>query len=292
MTYIAITEATNKILYRSRIKLASIDPNRLIDQNQHPTADINIPTHSTIDTSRNYNSDSDSDAPVPPTDAVHPSDTIAETQQPETPTNASRMATIDVEDLIGKTYLTQPSQDGTRARLKIVEQLDNQERTLNSAPAMIRFRATNNDNTVEEIIAYNQVIDRLESSDGDNDEWKFRAIVDHEGPLNQNDKRYKGSAWNVKVDWENGESTWEPLSIIARSDPVTCAIYGKDHNLLNQPGWVRFKNLANRQKKLIRMVNQAKLQSFRQRQIYKFGVHIPRDHKQAMELDRENGKNL
>ena len=40
------------------------------------------------------------------------------------------------------------------------------------------------------------------------------------------------------------------------------------------------------------MINQAKLQSFRQRQIYKFGVHVPRDHKQAMELDRTNGNKM
>ena len=143
------------------------------------------------------------------------------------------MATIDVEDLIGRTYLTRPSQDGTKKRLKIVGQLDNQERTINSTPAMIRFRATNDDNTVDKIIAYNQVIDRLENSNGYADEWKFKAITDHEGPLNQNHDRYKGSAWNVNIDWENAESTWEPLSIIAKSDPVTCAIYGKDHNLLN-----------------------------------------------------------
>ena len=36
ITYIIIIEATDKILYRSRIKLASLDPNRRIDDNQKP----------------------------------------------------------------------------------------------------------------------------------------------------------------------------------------------------------------------------------------------------------------
>ena len=49
---------------------------------------------------------------------------------------------------------------------------------------------------------YNQIIDRIEDDDDDDDanEWKLRAIVDQDEPLNQNHNRYKGSAWNVKVD--------------------------------------------------------------------------------------------
>lgn len=66
--------------------------------------------------------------------------------------------------------------------------------------------------------------------------------------------------WNVQINWENGETTWEPLSIIAISDPVTCALYAKENNLLEQPGWIRFRQLANCQKKLRRLVHQAQLQ--------------------------------
>ena len=68
--------------------------------------------------------------------------------------------------------------------------------------------------------------------------------------------------YNVMVEWENGEITSEPLSIIAADDPVTCAIYARDNNLLELPGWKRFKRLAKRQKKLFRMANQAKLRSY------------------------------
>ena len=38
------------------------------------------------------------------------------------------------------------------------------------------------------------------------------------------------------VEWETGEVTEEPLSIIAQDHPVTCAAYAKDHNLLHLPG--------------------------------------------------------
>ena len=37
------------------------------------------------------------------------------------------------------------------------------------------------------------------------------------------------------------------------------------------------------------MAHQTKLQSFRLRPVYKFGVQIPRNHEHAMELDRING---
>jgi len=33
------------------------------------------------------------------------------------------------------------------------------------------------------------------------------------------------------IEWENGEITSEPLTIIAADDPVTCAIYAKENGL-------------------------------------------------------------
>ena len=42
---------------------------------------------------------------------------------------------------------------------------------------------------------------------------------------------------------------------LAADDPVSCAIYAKENNLLEQEGWKHFKRLAWRQKKLIRLLN-------------------------------------
>ena len=39
------------------------------------------------------------------------------------------------------------------------------------------------------------------------------------------------------VEWETGEITDEPLSLIAVDDPVTCAEYAKKHDLLQLDGW-------------------------------------------------------
>ena len=61
------------------------------------------------------------------------------------------------------------------------------------------------------------------------------------------------------VEWETGEKTEEPLSIIAADDPFTCAAYAKKHNLLNLPGWKRFRNIARNEKSLTRAINQTKI---------------------------------
>ena len=41
--------------------------------------------------------------------------------------------------------------------------------------------------------------------------WEFKRIKGHQGPLNKNHPDYKGSSYNVTIEWENGEITDEPL---------------------------------------------------------------------------------
>jgi hypothetical protein len=102
----------------------------------------------------------------------------------------------------------------------------------------------------------------------------------------------QGSKITLLIEWEYGEITKEPLSIIAADDPVTCAIYARENGLLNQPGWKRFKHIAKNQQKFTRMVNQAKLKSFHTAPKYKYGYDIPRTYEQAKRLDEKNGNTL
>ena len=78
------------------------------------------------------------------------------------------------------------------------------------------------------------------------------------------------------------------LSTFAADAPVVCTLYAKDNKLLNLDGWKRFKSIAKREKKLFRMVNQAKLQSYRSAKQYKYGFKVPRNHEDAMRLDAKN----
>jgi hypothetical protein len=91
------------------------------------------------------------------------------------------------------------------------------------------------------------------------------------------------------LEWENGEISPEPLSLIGKDDPFTFAVYAKDNGLLDTPGWKQFKRLAQQQKRLIRMVNQAKLKSYRRARKYMYVYPIPTTYQEALEFDRQNG---
>ena len=46
------------------------------------------------------------------------------------------------------------------------------------------------------------------------------------------------------VEWESGEVTYEPLTLISKDDPITCAVYAKKHDLLDTTGWKHLKRYA------------------------------------------------
>ena len=90
---------------------------------------------------------------------------------------------------------------------------------------------------MEKLKSYNQLLDPLETLQDndvgiDQELFKFRAIIGHQGPLKSTDPDWKGSKYNVQVEWETGEVTFEPLSVIAADDLVTCAAYAKQMTYL------------------------------------------------------------
>lgn len=144
-----------------------------------------------------------------------------------------------------------------------------------------------NDGQYEDVMSYSEILSHIEYSD--DRVWQFKEIIGHEGPLPASHKNYRGSAWNLTIQWDTGEKTQEPLTTIATDDPVACAIYAEKHGLLNTEGWKRFKAVSNRQKKMFRRANLAKLRSFRVTPKFMYGYEIPRDYRHAIELDRING---
>jgi hypothetical protein len=114
----------------------------------------------------------------------------------------------------------------------------------------------------------------------------------HTGPLRKGQQGYNGSAWNVHILWETWEITIEPLKNVEH-DKYGCAAYAPDKpELLEQPGWKQFKKHAQCEKKLVRMVNQAKLQSFRMAPVYMYGHLVPCNHSQALEIDHKTGNTM
>ena len=107
--------------------------------------------------------------------------------------------------------------------------------------------------------------------------YKFRTTIGHQGPLFVSDPDWKGSKYNVQVEWETGEVALHTLSIIAADDPVICAAYAEENDLLALEGWCRFRNLAKDDKVLARAIKQSKIRHVRRSQTYMFGDLIPRN---------------
>jgi hypothetical protein len=202
---------------------------------------------------------------------------------------------LDPNDLINRTYLTSPDEQGQRFRAKIVQKIvqevDEHGNKLHAHPDFTKFLVRCEGDRADEIITYNQAMEHINEEFKKTDDpnailWTFEEIIAHEGPLKAGDPSYKGSLYNVLVRWSDGSSTFEPLSIIAADDPVTCARYAQRAGLLDMPGWKRFQRLAKRDKKMLRMENQAKLRSKRSAPIYKYGFRVPRTVKEALEIDK------
>ena len=256
LTFNVLTDDTKKIIHRSRIRSA-LNPNE-----------------------RNLRVDLEANDPPPQ---------IVRSKHDESLQQDGTMPTFDPTDLIGRTFLLDPEDDGQRFRGKIIEAIVENEQELNNHPDRIKFRCAINDEQFEEIISYNEILHMIEKDETEEGLWRFKSITGHQGPLSKSDKAYNGSRFNVLVHWENGESTYEPLHIIAADDPISCAIYAKENNLLEEEGWKRFKRLAKRQKKVVRLMNQTKLQSFRTKPVYMFAHLVPRNHDQALQLIENNG---
>ena len=262
MTYMILRDDTKKIIYRSNVRSA------LTDKDRNKRIDF-------------------LDGEDVPSILKSFEDEGKETSQEK------QMPVFDPTDLVGRTFLMDKQEDGQRFRAKIIEAIEEKNADLADQPERIKFLCSVDNGTYEEVVTYNQLLEYINKNDEEDGEnpilWKFRRITSHQGPLSRNDKDYKGSKYNVLVEWETGEVTAEPLDVIAADDPVTCALYAKGAGLLEEPGWRRFKSLAKREKKLLRMVNQAKLSSFRRAPKYKFGFQVPRNHEEAMQFDAKNG---
>jgi len=167
-------------------------------------------------------------------------------------------------------------------------------------PAHIKFRCLVN-NDFEEVVACNDLVDFIEKDTAWEGVWTFEKILSPK-KVRKGDKDYRGAGTNCLVLWSAGEQTREPLcdrsgkSGFWIDDPVTVAIYACDNGLLDEPGLKLpgLKKIAKTQKKLIRMANKTELHSgsFRSKPIYMHGFQVPRNHAEALELDRVNGNTM
>ena len=258
MTHKNLDHDTEKVIYRSAVRpKKSSTPN-------HRLAPHGGEVPASSDTSEDKIS---SGSPLGPLEGFsptqnHPTVSLSSRYE-ENPSGSKPMPAFDPSDLIGRTCLLPFEENGERHTAKVTRQVveiidqDNVQGVEN-----IIFILDIGNGKIGEFISYNQLFEHLENAQDhdmgmDQELYRFRAIIGHQGSLVASNPDWKGSKYNVQVQWETGEITFEPLSIIVGDDPVTCAAHAKENDLLALEGWRRFRSLAKKEKVLARAIKQS-----------------------------------
>jgi hypothetical protein len=165
------------------------------------------------------------------------------------------------EDLVGKTFMREEQGTGDFIRYEIVRLLKKEsEATKEKLQYLVENR--NGNQSTEEVMDYAELCDIVEAQieavdNGENGGLlTFKSILAHQGPLSVRNPQYKGSAWNILVELDVGDPTWEPLNLIAKCDPVSVAMYGEANGLLNKKGWKYLKTHAKNMRNVYRHVRE------------------------------------
>ena len=281
LTWRILTEDTHKIIIRSGVRSAL-----RTTTNQHLASPSGEGTKLPFPIP--YPQQSTNSLPLDPLDASTPNfEQFVKSQSGEDEDSPIPMANIDIPNLLGRSFLLPPEDNGERHMAKIID-IDDHGQPLED----IKFKLKINKDQAEEILSYNQLMEYIQKgTDAEEDPdslFKFRDIVAHQGPLESTDPNHKGSKYNVMVEWESGEVTYEPLTLISKDDPITCAVYAKKHDLLDTTGWKHLKRYAKTSKRLIRAVKQSRIHQVRASARYQHGFQVPKDYNDAIRLDKEN----
>ena len=211
------------------------------------------------------------------------------------PSSILMTSIINLDDLLGRPFLLPMDENGERKRATISEHVKDLSQQQVSREDQLRFKLKIDGDQLDDLISYNQLMEYLEDKTDtgplEDGFYRFKCIKDHNGPYTSSDPEYNGSSYNLLIEWEPGEQTWEPLSNIIASDPYTCAVYAKEYNLLNTPGWKLLKRHARTARRLIRTLKKSKHRYARASRKYKHGWEVPRDYAHALQLDIHNGNN-
>ena len=281
LTWRTLTEDTQRIIICSGIQSAlSTTTNQCLASppGEGTTLPFSIP----------YPQHSKNSLPLDPFDESTANfEQFVNSQSGEDEDNPIPMANIDIPIPFSSSFLLLPEDNGEHHMAKIID-IDDHGPPLED----MKFKLKINKDQAEEIISYNQLMDYIQKgTDGEEDLdllFKFKDILAHQGPLESTDPNHKGSKYNVMVEWEPGEVTYEPLTLISKEDLINCAVYAKKRDLLDTTGWNHPKRHAKISKRPIRAVKQSRIHQVRASARYQHGFQVPKDINDAISLDKEN----
>ena len=186
LTWRILTEDTQKIIIHSGVRsaLRTTTNQRLASPSgEGTTLPFPIP----------YPQQSQNSLPLDPLDASTPNfEHFVKSQTGEDEDNPIPMANIDIPNLLCRSFLLPPEDNGERHMAKVID-IDDHGQTLED----IKFKLKINKDQAEEIMSYNQLMDYIQKGTGAEEDpdslFKFRDIVAHQGPLESTDPNHKGS---------------------------------------------------------------------------------------------------
>ena len=148
---------------------------------------------------------------------------FVKSQSGEDEDNPIHMANIDNPNLLGRSFLLPPEDNGERQMAKIID-IDDHGQPLED----IKFKLKINKDQAQEKMSYNKLMDYIQKgTDAEVDPdslFKLETLLHTKAHLSQLTLTIKGSKYNVMVEWESGKVTYEPLTFISKDDPITCVV--------------------------------------------------------------------
>ena len=193
--------------------------------------------------------------------------------------------------MIGKEFLCKTDPDGSRTKGKIISCMDNYAEALTKDLEQLRFTAQISGKDVEELVKYNDMCGFIEDTGKNEDgSWNYTRILNHRHKSTGRGRRKK-KKYEVLLEWVSGERTWEPISTAFHADKYELAQYAEDHGLID--AWdsktIKIKDTLKISNETYNMITIAKLNARDRGPIFMFGVEVPRNHNEAMALDKKNG---
>ena len=285
MTHKILDHDTQKIIYRSAVRpKKSSTPNHRLAPHGGEVSASSDPSEDKISSGSPIGSPEGS-SPQQKAPTV-----FIRSRDEENPSGSKPMPTFDPSDLIGRTFLLPPEENGERHRAKVTRQVveiidqDNGQRIEN-----INFILDIGNGKVEELISYNQLLEHLENAQ-DHDMGMDQELIGSEPSLDTKVlclpqiQTGKGANIVFKLNGRLGRLLLNPSPSLL----LMIQSYAKENDLLALEGWRRFRSLAKKDKVLASAIKQSKIRQVRRSQTYMFGYLIPRNYMEAMQFDSEN----
>ena len=163
LTWKILTVDSNSIIFRSLVRpFSPDDPNLRADMLGGEASDLQ---HAPIIKSRHD-----------PDHGSKPISTSIANDDQDNENGEKPSVVFNPEELVGRTFLMDPHEDGQQFRARIVKLIKDHEDSIEDNPTKLKFLLSVNDDKAEEVITYNKLLEYLAKQDEDNVEIPSHCV--------------------------------------------------------------------------------------------------------------------